>query len=1229
MVGISRTNVTGGSSTSAINTTGRQSFSGAEVAPGRAQQSPSQGSVGAPVSGNNAITSSAYGRPIPQGFGTMRQSGNVIWALPIDRQEDALVQQPGGAVDSRDGSFGGGLRKSTGGSGSGGSVGGQTSSLGLTGSTSDRVVAGSVATEPTRTYSDYATLAVMYGRGVANDVLRIWMDDQIVFDKTGNKVDIETPGLIYRFYRGTNTQLQDPAIVADKGVDDTPAYRNRVYIVFEGLNLEPFGGRVPNIEAEILYSSTESRPVVVSTQIDGAVNNITTALLAADWNRNYLYVARAVTGDGIRRVNLHNNVEDKQITVADAISSAPIEFNNQGPNLGVMGDGSLMVSIGRGSNSQPVVRLDPDTLQETARFGFESVSTTNANNRFVNNRRFVPISLRTNDGAMEHYALCLASFTSQAGILSIPDLGFVWRDNLVPGQAIDGSRIRGACRGAVIDGLGEAWILSGPTYNVESGADNFLYRIRVFQGAKHDVTEDAVNGVIISLEATFNVADFSPGETLLRETGCLVYDQHDDSVIICVEDGSFQNRLIKYRPREGGILWRTGVLNSVPAFDTSGIESAPISESFLAGNRFGWVDRFGNGSLIDTVTGEILLNHDGAPFSPVFDGPGVYDSRSDTYTCALNDGASGEPAIRYLLNRAVDSGASIADIITTIVTGTELEVSDIDVSDVTSLLVPGYIIDSQVTRRQAIERLTDLFLVDSFESDFQIKFKRRNQSAVRTIPEDDFALLGNNTPDNFRRSEIQETDLPRRYTISYLDSTNDYHENTHPAQRVKAPTPTMNSRNNLGVDLRSVAMSPTVAKQRAEEALYGAWNERYSYEVNLPWTHIDLDPTDVVNFTLDSGLTYTARFDQIDVGNDFSLETNSIDQEGGIASTVAADGGDKLDQVLKTSLAVRTVLLDIPLIDASLNDPSRQDGLIWGIQGSYADGQFTLGIIQRDLGTEFNTVVINTSGMQWGVVTSALGDPPDNNPFTLDTINTMTVSMVAGGSTLQSITFTELFEQRAINRAALLKANGEVEIVRFQNVTQNTDGTYTFDTFVRGHSGTDTMTTGHANGDLFILFSTTLGESFNLPLAARNIAFDYRGLGEFQILQSGDIQSFTSEHRSLKPYAPTNLTVALDGSNNIDFAWKRRDRVSQILTGGSDNIALNEDSEAYEIDILDGPGGNVARAVTGLTSPSYEYLNADIITDFGSVPSQISVRVYQISAQVGRGFTHEVTRDVE
>jgi hypothetical protein len=103
----------------------------------------------------------------------------------------------------------------------------------------------------------------------------------------------------------------------------------------------------------------------------------------------------------------------------------------------------------------------------------------------------------------------------------------------------------------------------------------------------------------------------------------------------------------------------------------------------------------------------------------------------------------------------------------------------------------------------------------------------------------------------------------------------------------------------------------------------------------------------------------------------------------------------------------------------------------------------------------------------------------------------------------------------------------------------------------------------------------------------------------------------------LKPYAPARLEAdgpILEG-NDVVLTWVRRTRGGGELVDGTGEVPLAEDSEAYEVDVLD-PDGEVVRTMTGLTSPSWTYTAAMQAEDFPAV----AVRVYQISVQVGRGF---------
>ena len=88
-------------------------------------------------------------------------------------------------------------------------------------------------------------------------------------------------------------------------------------------------------------------------------------------------------------------------------------------------------------------------------------------------------------------------------------------------------------------------------------------------------------------------------------------------------------------------------------------------------------------------------------------------------------------------------------------------------------------------------------------------------------------------------------------------------------------------------------------------------------------------------------------------------------------------------------------------------------------------------------------------------------------------------------------------------------------------------------------------------------------------------------------------------------------------TGDLTLIWQRRTR-----RGGEwvDNIdaSLEETSESYSIEILNGGATTILRTVSG-TTESYVYSLANQVTDFGSAPTTLNFNVYQISSSVGRG----------
>lgn len=143
-----------------------------------------------------AVTTSSYGQPIPRHFGTMRVAGSVIWASDLEEASETS---------------GGGKGK-----------------------------------PKTKTYSYSSSFAVALSSRPIHSLGRIWADGKLLRGAAG---DLKTGGEL-RIYLGHEDEGVDPLLASAEGAS-CPAFRGLAYVVFENLQLEDFGNRIPSLSFEV------------------------------------------------------------------------------------------------------------------------------------------------------------------------------------------------------------------------------------------------------------------------------------------------------------------------------------------------------------------------------------------------------------------------------------------------------------------------------------------------------------------------------------------------------------------------------------------------------------------------------------------------------------------------------------------------------------------------------------------------------------------------------------------------------------------------------------------------------------------------------------------------------------------------------------------------------------------------------------------------------------------
>jgi hypothetical protein len=191
-----------------------------------------------PRLGDLAVQTSSYGSQLPKLFGTMRVAGTVIWATDL--------------IETRTSSGGGKGRPKT--------IG----------------------------YSYAANFAVALSSRPVGAVRRIWADGKLLRGAGG---DFKTGVGAFRLYGGGEDQPVDPLIASAEGIGLCPAYRGIAYAVFEELQLEDYGNRIPSLTFEV--EADPSAPSIGGIAYDlsgGAITDGGTPSVTG----------YAATGDGVR-----------------------------------------------------------------------------------------------------------------------------------------------------------------------------------------------------------------------------------------------------------------------------------------------------------------------------------------------------------------------------------------------------------------------------------------------------------------------------------------------------------------------------------------------------------------------------------------------------------------------------------------------------------------------------------------------------------------------------------------------------------------------------------------------------------------------------------------------------------------------------------------------------------------------------------------------------------------
>jgi hypothetical protein len=537
-----------------------------------------------------------------------------------------------------------------------------------------------------------------------------------------------------------------------------------------------------------------------------------------------------------------------------------------------------------------------------------------------------------------------------------------------------------------------------------------------------------------------------------------------------------------------------------------------------------------------------------------------------------------------------------------------LTAEQIDVSDLTEC-VDGYVITRVMSARDAISPLRSYGWFDCVESDGILKWPTRGKAGLFDFTADDLAahIAGDSRPSSAEIDRQQEVELPRRLRVHYAQTLQNYEPGEQSASRLTAGD----------VEVRdmevAVAMSDTKGARIADVVLYDLWVSRNRIRAIVDHSWLDLEPADAGTMPLD-GRQERVRITNIDHSLPGLLRLDLVRDDDGVyqsyalgaPAAYAGTGGASIP----TPGTAELVLLDLPLLRDADNDAGYY-AAVHSIGGTNWAGAALYR--SPDGGSTYEEVAVTSEEASVGRLVSAL----DAGPTTIiDEGNELFVDMDSGE--LESVSEASLL---AGLNAAAIGADGRWEIIQFRDaVISGSPNSWQLTGLLRGRRGTEWAVGTSQAGDKFVLLDSALMR-VPMNIAAIGVERPHKGVLVGTSLEATSAADFTGNAVALEPFAPVSVEGAWSGGDLV-ITWLRRGRIGQELPSGSD-IPLSEETEAYEVDILDGL--TVVRTLSSST-PTATYTAAQMAADFGSpTPASIDVRIYQLSAVVGRGYAAEAT----
>jgi len=1011
----------------------------------------------------------------------------------------------------------------------------------------------------TYSYSMTGTNAIC--DGPINGVERIWADTTLIFDVNSDDLYGGT-SYDFEFSLGANTQPQGANESGEKGPSSTPAYRGTALHFIDDMQLADYGNRVPNFQYEVAgYGSYD----LDSGSTDLSIEKV------GDLVTDYAFGDPLTDSEQYAGVGLY-------------VSGQVLRFGQ--PDQAVVGTGQEYAG---NYKTQTGLNVPP-------------------------NEALLPVADLSGmfaDFDAGGYEVKQVTFPCNGSRYALLQFGFgidahAWYDTTL-NQPIHGpissdaysSRVGGANGGP----------LNQRSFNVSTSVaetTNYLWCLDsagVGEPIYLCCYSKVGSGIPIKvwkLTEYISGASGPPEEVQLDGTA-------DQKVIaVSLRPGTST-------PRDVALFTEALVFGGLPEIVTVNSGTAtPYQLKY--NNTRNWFLSFNDTHVfvIDAATGDELLYE---TISSIGSGSGNVRRHSIWWVSAtaFTDGYS---IYQVVENPNLDDsasqdepGADLQDVVEDLCFRAGLTASEVDASALAGTRVRGYSIKAVQSLRESLEPLMLTYHFEPFEEDYKLKFDFKDKASSLTVTEDDMRPhpMGSDGGQFIEVEQVEESKLPRRVNINYLNFSADYEPDTQFTERSADAT---TSRHVSEVALE-MSLTPSDAVQLSDKLVREAWISRTSYKFSLPKKYSYLAPSNVITLNTDD-YTVDVRLQGVAFGVDGRLEITAVAHDQAVYTSARTtegpvNSGSSYPKAINAEVfyyLIDTNLLDFGIGVPDGNFPLYLAGWSTNFKG-YQLQQSTDGQTWDDVGVaQLNKATI-------GFVTSVAGAP--NQLHVADEVETLGVRFFETPD-IASTTDVSVFGGENIFAVG---AEGRWELLGAATVTQVDSLNYTLSRLFRGLRGTEGNVSTMREGDAVILLNPqTIGQ---VPVSTDKIGstVEYRAVYGSVIPDSDLNKQIALTGNPLKEYAPGNITTRRNTANDLIINWHRRTRISGEWRDNVDAyLAVNSRPEEYKVVIKD--GSTTLRTITGITSQTTTYTQAQQTAD--SAPANPTIEVIQVSSD-GDGYT--------